>query len=244
MTDVLNNSLESTSISMAKLVNAGLVRPETKRTKLIDEIKLMSSAVRRFLKERPESSRIIMVTSARPGEGKSYTALNLAVGLARYERQKVILVDFDSKPSSLTERLDLHQAPGLINLTIGKHLDPKPYVIPTAFDDMSFLPYGDLPDDTYEVRLPVEVIHDLHELYKEKEIIIIVDTPPCLSASEPATLSHVAGHTVFVVRAETTQRNEIEAATAIISGCRDIMFLLNGTHISGRDMFGSHPYYH
>ncbi len=74
--------------------------------------------------------------------------------------------------------------------------------------------------------------------------MIIIDTPPCLASTDAAALTPVVSQIVFVIEAGRTQRTEIELSVSLISGCRQISFLLNKAPTGSSEHFGSHAYYY
>jgi receptor protein-tyrosine kinase len=73
---------------------------------------------------------------------------------------------------------------------------------------------------------------------------LILDAPPCLSTSDPAVLSQVVGQILFVVEADRTQRDEIEASLDLIQACPTITMVLNKQQISSRYTFGAYSSYY
>ena len=73
---------------------------------------------------------------------------------------------------------------------------------------------------------------------------MILDAAPCLSTSDPAALAPVVGQILFVVEAERTQRDEVEAALDLIQACPLIMLLLNKVQMSTRYTFGAYSNYY
>ncbi|WP_158933320.1 hypothetical protein [Acidisphaera sp. S103] len=74
--------------------------------------------------------------------------------------------------------------------------------------------------------------------------LLILDAPPCLSTSDPAVLARVAGQILFVVEADRTQRDEIEASLDLIQACPTITMVLNKQQISSRYTFGAYSSYY
>ena len=73
---------------------------------------------------------------------------------------------------------------------------------------------------------------------------MILDAPPCLSTSDPAVLAPVVGQILFVVEADRTQRDEVEASLDLIQACPNIAMVLNKQQISSRFTFGAYSSYY
>ena len=184
-----------------------------------------------------------MITSAKPGEGKSFTALNLAAALAQSASRRIILADVDSKRQSITERIGLHGRRGFLDMAGDAQIDPRSLVVTTEVRGLSILPTGNTQVDDLapgNVRVLGDAVDRLATSFPDR--LIILDTAPCLSTSEPSTLAAHVGHIVMIVEAEQTQRNELEAALDFVRACPTITILLNKTRLSARHTFGAYDY--
>jgi receptor protein-tyrosine kinase len=187
-----------------------------------------------------QAANVVMITSARPREGKSFTSLNLAASIARQCDRDVLLVDIDSKRESLTERLGLRGRPGLMELAVDPRVDPQDLVTPTEMSHLSVLSFGASGDgaELLASRQMARVIRNLGRRFAER--VVILDAPPCLASSDAAAMAPVAGQIVFVVEAEQTQRPEVEAALDLIQACPTITLLLNKVQLRARHTFGGY----
>jgi protein-tyrosine kinase len=186
-------------------------------------------------------ANLLMVTSARPGEGKTFAALNLAAGIAHADDRAVLLLDIDRKPASLSHTLGLSEAPGLLDLAADPSLNPGEVIVPTAFEKLCVLPLGrDQNDgtDPLATRQMTRLIRDLGRRYDDR--LVILDAPPCLASSGPSTLAPIVGQILLVVEAGRTQREELEAAVDLIQACPTISLLLNKVRLTTRSSFGSY----
>lgn len=235
------------AVSAAALTAAGLIEPGSLRRKAADEFRLVQHQLVRLAFPtdggEPGFSNLLMVTSAKPREGKTFTALNLAAGLARQGDRPVLLVDADPKPASVSDKLGLSQFPGLIELAADPGRDPLDLVRTTEFPLMSILPAGGLRIDRSELFLTEQTVRTLQSLGRNfPERLIVIDVSPCLSTSDPSALAPYVGQTVFVVEAESTQREEVEAALDLIQSCASVTLLLNKVRMSTPRSFGAYSY--
>lgn len=236
------------TLDIPTLERGGLVIGRKSRTRISEEFRIAMGHILRTLQDSytagSGSANLIMVTSARPGEGKSFTALNLAGSLAQQSQREVLLLDVDAKQRPMTYELGLTDAPGLLDLVANSSLKVEDLLVRTAIPNLSFLPIGSrLPDNSEMLASrPVSaVVERLGRRFANR--LIILDAPPCLSTSDPSGLAPIVGQTLMVVEAERTQRNELEAALDLIRVCPAITLLLNKIQLTTSYTFGAYHYF-
>jgi receptor protein-tyrosine kinase len=235
-------------VDMAALERAGLFDWTHGRSRISEEFRLAQrQLLRAAFAPTAEAglSNLLMVTSARPGEGKSFTSLNLACSVALQGDHNVLLVDGDSKRDSFCQALGLADAPGLLDLAANPTLDPGAFLVKTEIERLTVLPVGQERSRSPELfagRDMTQLIQSLGRRYSDR--LLVLDAPPCLSTSDPAALAPVVGQILFVVEAERTQRDEVEAALDLIQACPLIMLLLNKVQVSTRYTFGAYSNYY
>ncbi len=234
-------------IAASALVQTGLIEGKTARNRVSEEFRLVQSQVLRAAFAQPGGeagfTNLLMVTSARPKEGKTFTALNLAASIARQGDRQVLLVDADAKHGSLCDALGLSQAPGLLDLALAPLLDPLPFLRPTEIGMLSFLPVGHHRGERPELFASDQMVRAMQSLGRRfADRLVILDVSPCLSTSDPATLAPVVGQILFVIEAERTQRDEVEASLDLIQTCPTITLLLNKVRMSTPRSFGVYSY--
>jgi capsular exopolysaccharide synthesis family protein len=188
------------------------------------------------------SSRTVMVTSAKPREGKTFCSLNLALTFAAEENLTVILIDADPIRAGVGKYLKTPAVPGLTTVLSGE-ASVSDALIQTDVANLLVLPSGDPGPRIAELLTGGGTSRVFAELVRRyPEHVIVVDTPPALASTTPAGLSPTVAQIVFVIEAGHTQRAEIEAAVNLLSGCHHISFLLNKASPSSGH-FGSYSYY-
>lgn len=237
-------------ITRAVLAAAGLMAAADGplRSRIVEEMTLVQQQVLRTIREAPPGTaphnRIVLVTSARPHEGKSFTALNLAASMAISGARQVLLIDADGRLGGMSNTLGVLGQPGLRALAHGRNRHPAPLLHPTALEGLRFLPYGVCPPgdpllppgaDMAAAVLRVAVALPDH--------ILVLDTPPTLSTSDPSVLAAISGQVVLVVNAEQTQRNEVEAALDMLDASPVLQLLLNRVRLTANDTFGAYGDY-
>lgn len=239
-----------TIIDRAALARAGLVIAPigTSRSRLSEEISIVQHNVLRTVKATRSadgrSGRLIMVTSARPGEGKTFISLNLAASLVVSGARPVVLVDANGKYLSVSRLMGASDAPGLRALANEPGRPPASLLIPTEVKRLSLLPYGPVLDDGPAIPPGQALTSALLRLTAAlPDHLIVLDTPPCLSTSEPSVLAPVVGQVVMVVEAEKTQRAEVEAALDMVEACPTLQLVLNRATLTANDTFGAYGGY-
>lgn len=152
--------------------------------------------------------RIIMVTSASEGEGKTTTALNLAIALAQ-SGERTAIVDADLRRASVAGALGLEGAVGLTSIvTRSSSLEDA---LQVWRDGLIVLPSGPLPPNPSEIVGSQAMGRLLHDLQDYADVIVI-DSPPVLPVTDAAVLSTQVEGVIVVVRAGRTQRAQAAEA--------------------------------
>ncbi len=228
-------------VTRARLEATGLVAGAAGRTRISEEFRIAENRLVRAMEQEHGGSlpaaNILMVTSSRPGEGKSFTALNLAGTLAISTRHDVLLVDADRKKTSLSAALGLAGQLGFRDL-IDPALDPALLVVPTELPHLAVLPVGTIAGTPAEAG-PVDALVERLARALPSHIVVL-DTAPCLSTSDASGMAHAVGHAVIVVEAELTQQSELEATIDLLRPCASLMLLLNKAQAQMSYSFGAY----
>jgi len=223
------------------LLRAGLV-DEAGRAQ--EEIALVREQVLRTVEATPlaegRQPRLVIITSTRSGEGKTFVALNLAASIAEGAHRPVILVDANRGADSLTSLLGLRSASGLEQLRDTDDPDPVGLLRRTEVPDLFVLPYGTAQPSGVRGSAMAGAL--LHLAGRLTDHIILLDAPACLESSIAGLLAGAAGQIALVVEAERTKRAEVEAALDILDACPTLQLLLNRSALQVSDGFrGSVP---
>jgi receptor protein-tyrosine kinase len=238
---------EPPRLDIETMRRAGLALTGRERTRISEECRITVGRILRNLrtvKSGADPSNLLMVTSAKPGEGKSFMALNIAASIAQNGLGEVLLVDMDAKPKSLTAMMSLSEAPGLFNLVTNPTLRIEDALVRTAFSGLSFLPIGSRDVTATEPGVTRPVSTAIERLSRRfAHHFIILDCAPCLSTSDPSTLAGLADQIILVVEAERTQKTELESALELIKACPNITLALNKVRLTSSHTFGAYYYY-
>jgi receptor protein-tyrosine kinase len=235
-------------LDTARLALAGTVDWTADRTPVMEELRLIKRRLlRRAFDEAngPDSiSHLVMITSAKPREGKTFTSTNIAISISLEEDYNVLLVDADVRRQALRQNLGLEANQGFVDLLLNPGLDMADVLLRTNIPRLSILPAGMMSDRAPELLASSrmrDLIDDMAQRYRDR--IIIFDTAPCLVSSDAATLAAHVGQVVFVVEAEQTQQHEIVAALNLISACPDISLVLNKAQPLATTSYGGYGAY-
>jgi protein-tyrosine kinase len=237
-------------LDRGRLAGFGIAIPSAARSRTVEEFRLVKRNLvgawsQSDLMADHRSSRLIMVTSARPGEGKTFTSLNLALAFASERSVKALLVDVDTQRSTVPEILGIGGEKGIVDVLAGD-LELPEVLIQTNIPNLMILPAGRGGPHVPELLSSREMSALLEELTQRlPDHYLIIDTPPCMASSDAAALAPLVGQIVFVVEANNTQQGEIEAALSTLSTCPRISLLLNKSDSLATEHFGSYGYnYH
>jgi protein-tyrosine kinase len=236
-------------LDRGRLASYGITMPSSARSRTVEEFRLVKRNLMTQLSQGSpiadqRSSRLIMVTSARPGEGKTFISLNLALAFASERDVKALLVDIDTQHSSLQKILGISTELGIVDVLAGNR-ELSEVLIQTNIVNLMVLPSGrggphvpELFSSNQMAILMAEMTRRFADRY------IIIDTPPCMASSDAAALAPLVGQIVFIVEAHHTQQMEIESSLSMLSACPRISLLLNKSDTMAGEHFGSYEYYY
>jgi protein-tyrosine kinase len=161
--------------------------------------------------------RIIVVTSAVPGDGKTFTSINLAFSMALERDISILLIDSDVAKHHITDIFGLRQHKGLLDALMDETLDPEALVVPTSSRGLSILPAGTRMEGTAELVSSNRMRQIVTTLCaRNPRRILLLDSPPLLITNEGRSLVKIAGQVVLVVRAGETPRHAVQAAVDMV----------------------------
>jgi Mrp family chromosome partitioning ATPase len=236
------------TISPTSLAGNGIVLPSSGLSRTVEEFRalkrhVLSNAMRSADAENPGTGRIILVTSARAGDGKTFTSVNLALALACEKDAQVLLMDADAYRQSLMKYLGISAATGWLDTVSDKSLCLNEAVIETNVPGLSVLPAGKETAEIPEIMSSQRMKDLLDELIRQDaKRFIVIDSLPCLTSTEPSILSALAGQTLFVVAAHQTGREDIEASLRLLNSSPSVNFILNKAAPALSEQFKGYGY--
>jgi len=185
--------------------------------------------------------KVIVVTSAVNGEGKSVTAVNLALAFARQEGLKVVLVDADMRKSSVPKWLGLTDRHVGLSTVLSRNGELDGSLVSLESPPLTVLPAGPVTEHPAEL-LESTAMKRLLATLKTQFDLIIIDAPPALPVADPGILAALADGVLLVVRAGKTQRKTVLQAQELLKKMKANLLGCVLTHVEYH-MPGYHKYY-
>ena len=235
------------TIDRGMLAESGMIVPGAPVGPLAEEFRLIKrqlliTSTRIAEGGSPDKARSVLVCSAKPGDGKTFCAVNLALSLAAERDTEVLLVDADFAKPDVLNTLGLADSPGLLDALTDISLDVETLVLRTDVGGLSILPAGAktaMDTELLASQRTRTVIARLLEANPRR--IIIFDSPPALAASPASVLAMLVGQVMMVVRADHTAENDLKQAVAQLDACEHISLTLNAVaFVPGGHRFGTY----
>lgn len=238
-------------IDLERLATMGYVSPQAPSSRRAEEFRmvkrpLLTNARGNSAAPVAHANRV-MVTSAQPGEGKTFVSINMALSIAMERDFTVLLIDADATRPAVLERLGLPSSKGLLDLLSDPDLDLQTVLLRTNVERFSILPAGTLQDHATEL-LASEGMSSLVDKLASRfpNRILVFDAPPLLGSTESRVLAAHMGQIVFVVAADSTPQSTVSDALLTLENCPVVMTLLNkaasseaGSYYGSRSYSGS-----
>lgn len=192
----------------------------------------------------PARNNVVLVTSALPGEGKTFTSLCLALSIVRDREMRVVLVDGDVARPGLTPTLGLEGRLGLNDVLDDVSRDISDVTYRTDVPGLFFVPAGRWHDHSPEFfagsRMP-EVISELSK--RVGNGVIVFDSPPLLATNDAQAVTRYVGQMLLVVRADETEQQAVRDALALVDKDLPVLCVLNKVEASMLSRYYGHYYY-
>lgn len=217
------------AVDRGRLSRSGIVPPGSARSRIVEEVRALRMALApRLAHARDWRERVLLVTSARPGEGKTFTAVNLALAFAADPDRRVLLLDVDPAHFGASRLLGVPPAPGLADLLADEPLDPAEAFLRTDLGGLGFIAPGraggDFPDRLAGRRMAALLAGMLES---DPGLVIVVDAPPVLAGSEALSLLGCCATVLFVVEAGRTPQRDVERAVVPLRERTEVVLVLN-----------------
>lgn len=220
-------------IDIARLTAAGYVTPDAPRSEVAEEFRavkrpLIANARGKVGSAPVARGNLIMITSALPGEGKTFVSVNLALSIAMELDSRVLLVDADVRRPSVLERLGLAAEEGLMDVLEDPARPLSDVLLQTNVEKLTLMPAG-APHGHATEYLSSErmrrLLDEMRTRYPDR--ILIFDAPPLLPSTESRALATQMGQVVLVVADGSTTRASVAEAVAALANCPVVLPLLN-----------------
>jgi len=216
----------------ARLRSLGLMPPEDSAGRIADEYRrikrpLLAGAFGKGAARLPHGN-LIMVGSSVPGEGKTFTSLNLALSIVQELDYTVLLVDADVAKPHISRVLELDDKPGLIDVLVDDSLDLQDVLVNTDIEGLKILPAGPVHRQSTELLASERMamlIADMSERYADR--VLVFDTPPLLATTEAQVMSSLMGQVLLVVRAGITPQQAVLQSLETLGPRAGVNIVLN-----------------
>lgn len=191
-----------------------------------------------------KNSNIIMVSSARPSEGKTFNAINLALSIASEQDKTVLLVDADVLRPNVLKTLRVREEKGLMEYLNGEVDSIADVIYHTSIEKLKIIPAGRTHRLSTEL-LASQKMHDTVDEFANRypDRVVIIDSPPLIGITESAVLANFAGQAVVVVEENKSKMNDIQEATKRLNPEMAIGFVVNKSvniDVIGLGYYGYH----
>ncbi|APA71358.1 protein tyrosine kinase [Janthinobacterium sp. 1_2014MBL_MicDiv] len=232
------------TLNLARLQEQGMLTHDGGRSSVAEDFRIIKRPLLRQARaggaEAIRHGNLIVVTSAMPGEGKTYCAVNLAMSIAMEMDITVLLVDADVARPSVLKVLGLAPEPGLMDVLLDEQLEMADVILKTNVANLSILPAGRSNRHATELlasRAMSRLLAEIASRYADR--VVVFDSPPLLITSEAHALVGQMGQVVMVVEAETTTQHAVKEALRQIEACEHIHLIYNKTKsFPGNDYYG------
>ena len=225
---------ESRQVDLNRLQAAGFITPGLQDSKLLHELRiikrpLVQHAMGRTATQAPNPN-LVMVTSALPGEGKTFVAVNLAMSLALEVDHSVLLVDADVMSPAVPSVLGIEPAKGLMDVLTAPQARVDDLLLGTNVERLTLLLAGTPHPGAAELLSSEAMTRLLSDLSsRNRDRIVVFDSPPLLATTEARVLATHVGQVVMVVEAARTTHAVLDSALATIESCPVVYTVLNKT---------------
>lgn len=183
-----------------------------------------------------ERGNLILITSSIPGEGKTHTAINLALSIALERDHTVLLVDCDVTRKGVSHMLGVADRAGLVDVLENENLAIGDVMLRTDVAELSILSAGKQHEYVTELlasQRMASLVNEIATRYEDR--VIIFDGPPLLPTPQTQVLAGLVGQVVFVVEAGKTPQSVVEEGLALIPEEKATGLVMNKSEgISGR----------
>jgi exopolysaccharide/PEP-CTERM locus tyrosine autokinase len=215
-----------------RLRAAGFVPDENQERRFADQYRRIKRPilmqVQLLTAAHAPGARFVLMASALPGDGKTFTSINLALSIARERDVSVLIMDADVAKPHISRIFGIDQEPGLLDALADDELDIESLVLPTDVPGLSMLPAGRHHEAATELLASARMGQVITRLTaRDPRRIVLLDSPPLLLSSESRALVQIAGQVVLVVRAGATPRRAVQEAIGYIGEGKPLGLVLN-----------------
>ena len=238
---------ETLVIDKKNLSERGYLVDDGERKSIKDEFrqikrKLLNNAFGKGAKNLKHSN-LIMVSSAKPNEGKTFVSINLALSIALEQDKTVLLIDADVLRPSLNRELGIGETEGLIEFLLEDNKNISDVIFNTNIEKLKIIPAGKphhLSNELLASEKMAILANELATRYPDR--IVIFDCPPLVGVTETLVLANMMGQAIVVVEESKTPIADVKNATANLNEDLALGLVLNKAIRSHKDLYGYYGY--
>jgi len=182
---------------------------------------------------------LILVTSSRPGEGKTFTSVNLALSIALEQDKTVLLVDADVLRPNVSRTLQISTPRGLTDYLSTDNLDVSDIMYSTNVERLKLITAGKphhLSTELLASDKMMDLVQEFASRYPDR--IVIFDAPPLLGVNETSVMAGMCGQAVVVLEENKTKLDELDKAISLLPKDLAVGFVINKAYYSRDKGYG------
>ena len=230
-TSVESRTLE---INFSALSAMGFLTPDDNASPIAQELRIVKrpilTNVSQGVGRNSAKNNLLVVTSALPGEGKTFSAINLALSIAMEVDRTVLLVDADNARAGISNALGFDAGKGLSDLLVNPNMSINDVLIRTNMPNLMLMSAGTQQPNMTELFASdamERLIADMSNRYPDR--IVIFDSSPMTITTEARVLASLVNQVLLVVEANRTPQQVVKSAIESLGKNKEIGILLNKT---------------
>ncbi|MDH3636551.1 MAG: XrtA-associated tyrosine autokinase [Gammaproteobacteria bacterium] len=218
-------------VDLKKLSMAGFITPDNVSTELSNTFRQLKRPVINNVKGKGatvlDNANMVMVTSSVAEEGKTFSAINMAMSIAMETDNKVLLIDADISKPSHHEFFGIEMKNGLTDFLMGRVKDLSEIIYKTNIPSLSLMFAGSKTPHAVELFASTAMENLISELSKRyDDRVIVFDSAPLLLPTEASVLASHMGQIILIIEAEKTRHEMVKRSMEMLSN-RIVLLVLN-----------------
>ncbi len=233
-------------LDLDRLRSMGYLVPGSSQSQLADEFRVIKRPILSNIASAEGAAQanrnLVMMTSALPGEGKTFASINLALSMATELDRTVLLVEADSARPAIMSRVGLPGTEGLLDV-LERKASLSDTILRTNVEKLWLLPAGSSRPTATELLASgamYSLVSELSRRYRDR--VILFDTPPLLPSPESRVLAAHMGQIIMLIEASKTTQAAVSQALATLEACPVVMLMLNKARLARGTTYGSYGY--
>ncbi|CAB1276785.1 polysaccharide biosynthesis tyrosine autokinase [Candidatus Nitrosacidococcus tergens] len=219
---------ERINLNLENLEQRGFITPKNPKSRIAEEYRLIKRPILKsiFKNEQLDDSpsNLLMVTSALQGEGKTFTAVNLAISIAMEYNHEVLLIDADTIKPETSKIFGIQKKHGLMEILQGTAYESD-VILNTNIPSLYVIGSGENHPFATELLASQQMLGFVTNLAKKHpHWVIIFDTPPLLMTTQSSVLAHFMSQIIFVISAGNTLQTAAKEAIAMLDQTEQVVW--------------------